>query len=176
MKKSRILISLIIFLFIISLASYTLYNYKKEKAELIILPELKFNKRFLPQVGKIDINKSNLIDLEKHLNNKLANAIIEYRSKNGVIKNIDNLIKIGGVGYKTVEKLKENFYVEESFKSKSVYINGEVKELYNLPIKKRKINKIIKYRKDNGSIYDMETLISIIGKKDYYLIRDSIVY
>ncbi len=40
-----------------------------------------------------------------------AKAIIDYRSKNGAFKSVDDLKKVSGIGDKTLEKLKKDISV-----------------------------------------------------------------
>jgi competence protein ComEA len=40
-----------------------------------------------------------------------AKAIIDYRSKNGAFKTVDDLKKVSGIGDKTLEKLKKDISI-----------------------------------------------------------------
>lgn len=59
-------------------------------------------------LNKIDINKANLKKLESipGIGPVLANRIIEYRNINGKFKSLSDLLKIKGIGPKTLEKIK----------------------------------------------------------------------
>ncbi|MCE9633119.1 MAG: helix-hairpin-helix domain-containing protein [Methylophilales bacterium] len=61
-----------------------------------------------PVFAAVDLNKATQAELEgvKGIGPKKAQAIIEYRSKNGPFKTVDDLDKVTGFGKKTVDKVK----------------------------------------------------------------------
>jgi competence protein ComEA len=62
--------------------------------------------------GKINVNAATAEELQKipGIGPAKASAIISYRDENGKFKNIEDLIKVTGIGKKTVEKMS-NFIV-----------------------------------------------------------------
>lgn len=50
----------------------------------------------------------------KGVGEKRAQAIVDYREKNGPYASVDDLVKIKGIGKKTVDKNRENMTVGES--------------------------------------------------------------
>jgi competence protein ComEA len=56
--------------------------------------------------ASVDINTADAKTLEtlRGIGPKSAQAIVEYRQKNGPFKNLDDLDKVKGVGKKTIEK------------------------------------------------------------------------
>jgi competence protein ComEA len=58
--------------------------------------------------GPIDINKARAVDLEAGLllRRSQAEAVIEYRDKNGFFKSIDDLRNVPGLDFQTVESKK----------------------------------------------------------------------
>lgn len=63
--------------------------------------------------GKININNAKLEDLTQltGIGPSKAQAIIEYREKNGPFKSIDDLKNVTGIGDKTYEKLKDEIEI-----------------------------------------------------------------
>lgn len=66
--------------------------------------------------GAVDLNKASKEELVaiKGIGDKKAEAIIEYRTKNGNFKSIDELEKVKGFGTKSVETLKGELTVGET--------------------------------------------------------------
>lgn len=60
------------------------------------------------QSDKISLNKANLQQLQKlnGVGEKKAQAIVEYRQKNGGFKTVDELMNVKGIGPKLLEKNK----------------------------------------------------------------------
>lgn len=65
--------------------------------------------------GPVDINKADAKTIAKELNGiglSRAQAIVEYREKNGAFKSIDELRKVKGIGARTLEQNRVNIRVE----------------------------------------------------------------
>jgi competence protein ComEA len=61
--------------------------------------------------GPVDINKADAKTIAKELDGiglSRAQAIVDYREKNGAFKSIDDLKKVKGVGAKTIEQNRSN--------------------------------------------------------------------
>ena len=54
----------------------------------------------------LTINPQNLIKIP--LSKRVAQGIVDYRKKHGNITEIDDLLKVKGIGPKTLEKIKRN--------------------------------------------------------------------
>jgi competence protein ComEA len=72
----------------------------------------------------IDINKAPVSELVKinGIGNAKAQAIVEYREKNGSFKSVDELTMVQGIGEKTLERLRPQVTVgseEEGENAKS---------------------------------------------------------
>jgi len=81
-----------------------------KKLLLILVTAIAFS---IPAWAAVDINTATQSQLES-LNGvgpKKAQAIIEYRKKNGAFKSVDELDKVPGFGVKTVTKLKKDITV-----------------------------------------------------------------
>jgi competence protein ComEA len=64
----------------------------------------------------VNINTADVKTLDKELAGigpKSAQAIVDYRAKNGPFKTVDDLKKVKGVGKSTVEKNRKNILVGE---------------------------------------------------------------
>jgi len=66
--------------------------------------------------AQVDLNKSSQAQLEsvKGIGPAKARAIIEYRSKMGPFKSVDDLKKVTGFGAKTVAKMHSELTVSSS--------------------------------------------------------------
>lgn len=62
---------------------------------------------------KINLNTASLTELQglTGIGEKKAQAIIEYRTKNGEFQSVDQLTKVDGFGEKTVEKLRDSITI-----------------------------------------------------------------
>jgi len=61
--------------------------------------------------GPVDINKADAATIAKELQGvglSRAQAIVEYREKNGAFKSVDDLRKVKGIGAKTLEQNRAN--------------------------------------------------------------------
>jgi competence protein ComEA len=70
----------------------------------------------------VNINTADARTLAKELNGiglSRAQAIVDYREKNGPFKNADELAKVKGIGMKVVEQNRTNIRVEKADKSKA---------------------------------------------------------
>ena len=67
------------------------------------------------EVPRINVNKARAIDLESGLTLRRseAAAIIEYRTKNGPFKSIDDLKKVPGINAAKIEAKKDRLIFEE---------------------------------------------------------------
>lgn len=64
--------------------------------------------------GQVDINKADASTIAKELKGigpAKAKAIVEYREKNGAFKNVDDLLKVKGIGAKMLEQNRDSIIV-----------------------------------------------------------------
>ena len=64
--------------------------------------------------GKINLNKATAAQLTqlKGIGMKYAERIVEFRDKNGSFKQVEDLLKVQGIGPRTLEKIKDRITVE----------------------------------------------------------------
>jgi len=64
--------------------------------------------------GKINLNKATATELTqlKGIGMKYAEKIVEFREKNGPFKQVEDLLKVQGIGPKTLEKNKDRITIE----------------------------------------------------------------
>lgn len=64
--------------------------------------------------GKININTADANELEKihGIGEKMAQRIIDYRAENGEFKQIEDIMKIQGIGKQTFENMKNDICVK----------------------------------------------------------------
>jgi competence protein ComEA len=62
-----------------------------------------------PAVAVVNINTADVKTLKtlKGMSDKKAQAIVDYRTKNGLFASVDDLTKVKGFGAKSVAKLKQ---------------------------------------------------------------------
>jgi competence protein ComEA len=71
--------------------------------------------------GPVDINKADAATIAKELQGiglSRAQAIVEYRTKNGAFKSADDLSNVKGIGQKTLELNRANIRVDGSATAK----------------------------------------------------------
>ena len=64
--------------------------------------------------GTVDINKADAVTLAKELKGvgpAKAKAIVEYRTKNGMFKSVDDLVKVEGIGDRLLAQIRSNLVV-----------------------------------------------------------------
>ena len=66
------------------------------------------------QTEKINLNEAGIYELNElyGIGEKLAERIIDYRSKNGNFEAIQDIMKVSGIGEKTYNEIKNHIYVE----------------------------------------------------------------
>jgi competence protein ComEA len=65
--------------------------------------------------GPVDINSADAATLARELNGvglSRAQAIVEYREKNGAFRSADDLLNVQGIGAKVLESNRPNIRVE----------------------------------------------------------------
>lgn len=131
--------------------------------------------------AKININTATKTEFEKlpNIGPKKAERIIKYRLEHGDFKRIEDLVKIKGIGKKTLEKLRPHITLEMTKMESNKDCNPEGKININLaeidefsimpgigPAKKKRI---IEYREKYGFFKTKEELMNVkgIGEKIY---------
>jgi competence protein ComEA len=69
--------------------------------------------------GPVDINRADAKTIAKELHGiglARAQAIVEYREKNGVFKSVDELKRVKGIGAKTLEQNRSNIRLDSETK------------------------------------------------------------
>jgi competence protein ComEA len=64
---------------------------------------------FPPEPGRININTASAEELDTlpGIGPVLAQRIIDYRNKEGPFQRVEDLAKVSGIGYRTLEKLRD---------------------------------------------------------------------
>lgn len=193
MKKvnHKILMPIVFFIVVISV-----YLLNREEPDELELKKLTFNERVEEkeilnseensnktediEKGNSDVNT---LKLEEMINlgitKATANKIIEYREEVGVVRRIEELGNIKGIGDKRLEKLKLILSVNENNLGSQKKINiNEISsnKLSYYGFSKEEIKKIDKWKAEKGSIFSSVDLIEIIGEKRYDEIKSMITY
>lgn len=120
----------------------------------------------------VDVNKATIKELEKlpGVGPTKARAIVEYRKKNGAFKQIQDLLKVSGIGKETLKKFSKMvtgfLLLNQPLKSTNlVDINkAAIDELEKLPsIGPTKAKEIVEYRNAHGPFSNIEELLKVKG-------------
>ncbi|MBN1467866.1 MAG: helix-hairpin-helix domain-containing protein [Fusobacteriaceae bacterium] len=196
MKKvnHKILMSIVFFIVVISV-----YLLNRKEPDELELKKLTFNERVEEKEilenqvkldkseGKMDsqqeINDVNVIGLEEMINLGITKAtakkIIQYREEVEVIRNIEELGNIKGIGDKRLEKLKLILFVngDNLGSQKKININEiSSNKLTYYGFSKEEIKKIDKWKSEKGSVFSSVDLVEIVGEKRYDEIKNMITY
>lgn len=157
-----------IFLGGVLLVIYIFFNKEKVVYEK---PELIFNERVSRKAELMDINSVDLEGLMRQsVSLKLAKEIISYREFTGKIENLEELVRINGIGEKTVEKYKNKFFVDSNCSKEKILLRintANEQEMLWYGFSRKDIKKIVEYRRKENKIYSNVELIGIIGTKMY---------
>lgn len=134
-------------------------------------------------ISRFDINNATIEEMRgMGLTAGTAQNIIAFREKYGCIRTFEDIDNIKGVGAKTLEKIKEKFYIDAE-KIKSIpYVKININEENNrdvllvLGFTKKECDLIDKWKQSNGSIFSNVDLLKIIGDKRYGEMNDKIKY
>ena len=132
----------------------------------------------------IDINRASEKDLEKlpMIGPVKAKAIVDYRNKNGPFRKVEDIVKVSGIGEKTLERIRDYVTVSGSpsentkieVEDRKINVNtASPEELEKLPgIGKVKAKRII----ENRPYKEPKDLLKVpgIGKKTLEKIRNMI--
>ncbi len=120
----------------------------------------------------IDVNKASIKDLEKlpGVGPSKARAIVEYREKNGAFKQIQDLLKVSGIGKETLKRFSNMItgfsLSNQPLKSTNlVDINkATIDEFEKLPsIGPTRAKEIVEYRNSHGPFSNIEELLKVKG-------------
>jgi len=69
-----------------------------------------------PKPAAIDVNRASAADLQSvpGIGKSLAERIVDFREKNGPFAKIDDLLKVQGIGEKSLEKLRPYLTVSKA--------------------------------------------------------------
>ena len=83
------------------------------KKILLTILAAAFALNMLTAQAAVDLNSATAADLQdvSGIGPKKAEAIVEYRKKNGQFKSVDDLDKVPGFGKSTVDKVKKDLTV-----------------------------------------------------------------
>ncbi len=131
----------------------------------------------------LDINEASLSEFRAFgLTANTANNIIDFRKQYGCIRNYEELDTIKGVGVKTLEKIKQHFFIDEK-KIKSIpFVRININDpdnketLLKAGFTKKECTAIEAWKKKNGSVFSNIDLLNILGDKRYSEMNEKIKY
>ncbi|WP_319204274.1 helix-hairpin-helix domain-containing protein [uncultured Ilyobacter sp.] len=126
----------------------------------------------------LDINEATVDAMLKNgISLRYAEGIDEYREITGGFQDIEELIRVKGIGAKTLEKISGKVRVYEKAKRNELYINeASDKILLYFGFTKKEIKKIRKEQKENFKINSNLQLRDILGDERYYDFKDFVHY
>ena len=100
MKKFKILVTLLVVMSIVSVLAGSAYAVEKQAKEKAGKSE---------KSGLININTAGSAQLQKlpRIGPKMAERILDHRTKHGKFKKIQDLMKVSGIGEKTFKGLED---------------------------------------------------------------------
>ncbi len=141
--------------------------------------EIKFLERVEKEEKSLDINYSSVKEfMNAGLSIKIAKEVEEYIEFTGKVEDLEELVRIKGIGIKTVDKLRGKFYIDKK-KGKKIKLDinsATEKNLVWYGFSNKEIIKIMKFRKDNGKVYSNVELMGIIGEERYDILGKDISY
>ncbi len=138
----------------------------------------------------IDINIATIDQLQTlpGIGIEKAKAIINYRENEGALSNINELLKVKGIGEATLNNIKDFIYIENGGISSVLKTTQEERININIADKNmlKKLpgigdvlaQRIVDYRIQNGLFSSKEEIINVsgIGEKTYESIRELITF
>jgi len=128
-------------------------------------------------MAKININTANRFELEKlpGIGPKKAERIIKYRLEHGKFKRVEDIVKVKGIGKKTLERLRPHITVDYGVSDEvegddcdiegKININlADIDDFSIMPgIGKKKKIRIMEYRKKYGNFNTKEDIMNVKG-------------
>jgi len=127
---------------------------------------------------KLNINNAKLEDyLKAGISMSIATKVFEYKEVVGRIDSLEELVRISGIGEKTVEKLSKSIEVGEGGTLKKLNINSASPKLLKYyGFTKKEIKEIETYIEKNNVIFSNIEMIKILGEKRYKEYEDRLDY
>lgn len=147
---------------------------KPEKNYVVVMEKHTYRKK-----GELlDINRASLEEmLSVKVSMSHSKKILEYREITGGFEDLQELMRISGIGRKTYEKLKGKFVVENPPAERKININeAEDMELLYTGFTKKEIAKIREHQKLKGQIFDNVVLMELLEEERYRELGKSIEY
>jgi competence ComEA-like helix-hairpin-helix protein len=90
-----------------------IYPYRIKSFEIRVVNSLP---KEIDNFIKIDVNKADISELQKleGVGKTLAERIVKYREENGRFNNLDDLLRIKGIGEKTFKRIKGKIKISKN--------------------------------------------------------------
>lgn len=147
---------------------------KPEKGYVVVMEKHTYKKKG----ALLDINRATLEEmLSVKVSMSHGKKIVEYREITGGFEELQELMRISGIGKKTYEKLKGKFVVETPRAERNININkAEDMELLYTGFTKKEIARIREHQKVKGRIFDNVVLMDLLGGDRYEELSRNIEY
>jgi len=202
--KEKLVLATVIFFMLLGIAfSVVEENQKVETNDNFKQNITQIKEAYYTQIVDINEADAKILQTLDGVGEKKSISIVEYRDKNGMFREIEDLMHVGGIGEAIFEKNRDRLTVgnvtsevnqneiqdperkieikeTDCKKNEKINVNScAEKDLLELPgIGEVKAAEIVRYRNTNGDFNKLEDLIKVkgIGEKTLQKIKDFITF
>jgi len=169
-------IKLFIIIIVILTTSFVYNKIRPEKKVVELKKEIIYSSEEIGE--KLNINSAKLEDyLKAGISLSIATKVFEYKEVVGQVKKLEELVRISGIGEKSVEKLSKSIVVGEGGSVNKLKINSASPKLLKYyGFTKKEIKKIEEYIDKKGVIYSNIEMMEILGEERYRDYEDRLDY
>lgn len=167
---------LLIIIIVILATSFFYNSIRPEKKVIELKKEIIYSGEDIKE--KLNINNADLEDyLRVGVGMSIATKVVEYREVVGRVDSLEELVRISGIGEKSVEKLSQRIEVGDGGTLNRLKINSaSPKSLKYYGFTKKEIEVIEDYIEKKGVIYSNIEMMEILGERRYREYEDRLDY
>jgi competence protein ComEA len=167
---------LLIIIIVILATSFFYKSIRPEKKVIELKKEIIYSGEDIKE--KLNINNADLEDyLRVGVSMSIATKVVEYKEVVGRVDSLEELVRISGIGEKSVEKLSQRIEVGDGGTLNRLKINSaSPKALKYYGFTKKEIKVIEDYIEKKGVIYSNIEMMEILEEKRYREYEDRLDY